>query len=114
MNLRTKTIRGIGWSATSQIARLSMQVVITAILARLLTPSDFGLIAMVAVFSAFVGIFSDFGLSSALIQRKEINNELLSSVFWIGVLLGVLLTLSLSLIHISEPTRQAEISYAVS
>jgi O-antigen/teichoic acid export membrane protein len=47
----------------------------------------------VAVFSAFVGIFSDFGLSSALIQRKEINNELLSSVFWIGVLLGVLLTL---------------------
>ena len=97
MNLRTKTIRGIGWSATSQIARLSMQVVITAILARLLTPSDFGLIAMVAVFSAFVGIFSDFGLSSALIQRKEINNELLSSVFWIGVLLGVLLTLSFAI-----------------
>ena len=96
MNLKTRTIRGIGWSATAQIAQLLMQILILAILARLLTPSDFGLIAMVAVFSNFVSVFANFGLSSAIIQKKEISDETLSSTFWINVGLGALLTLALA------------------
>ena len=59
MTLETRTVRGIGWSATSQIAQLLMAILISAILARLLIPSDFGLIAMVVVFSNFVAIFSN-------------------------------------------------------
>ncbi|MGZ4945460.1 MAG: MOP flippase family protein [Halobacteriota archaeon] len=94
MTLKTKTLHSIGWSATSQVARLLMQILISAILARLLTPSDFGLIAMIVVFSSFVAIFSDFGLSSAIVQRKEIPDGALSSIFWIGVSLGALLTLA--------------------
>ena len=73
-----------------------MQVLITAILARLLTPSDFGLIAMVAVFSAFVAVFSNFGLTSAIIQKKEVSDETLSSTFWVNVGLGALLTIALA------------------
>jgi O-antigen/teichoic acid export membrane protein len=96
MTLESRTIRGIGWSASSQIARLLMQILISAILARLLTPSDFGLIAMVAVFSNFVAIFSDFGLTSAIVQKKEISDEALSSTFWINIGLGALLTLALA------------------
>jgi O-antigen/teichoic acid export membrane protein len=96
MTLKTRTLRGIGWSATSQIARLLMQILITAILARLLTPSDFGLIAMVSVFSSFVSIFSSLGLPSAIVQKKEVNDEVLSSCFWINVGLGALLTVALA------------------
>jgi O-antigen/teichoic acid export membrane protein len=73
-----------------------MQILITAILARLLTPGDFGLIAMVAVFSNFVAIFSDFGLTSAIVQKKEVSDEALSSTFWISVGLGALLTIALA------------------
>ncbi|MBA7617844.1 Teichuronic acid biosynthesis protein TuaB [subsurface metagenome] len=93
MNLKTKTIQGVGWSGISQIARLLIQFGITAILARLLTPNDFGLLAMVVVFTNFVMIFRDFGLTAALIQRKEIIEEHLSSCFWINILVGFLLTL---------------------
>jgi PST family polysaccharide transporter len=73
-----------------------MQILISAILARLLTPSDFGLIAMVIVFSSFVAIFSDFGLTSAIVQKKEVSDETLSSTFWISVGLGALLTIALA------------------
>jgi len=96
MTLKTRTVRGIGWSATSQIAQLLMQILISAILARLLTPSDFGLIAMVTVFSSFVAIFADLGLTSAIIQKQEISEEALSSTFWISVGLGALLTIALA------------------
>jgi O-antigen/teichoic acid export membrane protein len=96
MTLKTTTVRSIGWSATSQIARLLMQILISAILARLLAPSDFGLIAMVTVFSNFVAIFSDFGLTSAIVQKKEVSDEALSSTFWINVGLGALLTIALA------------------
>jgi PST family polysaccharide transporter len=71
-----------------------MQVLMLAILARLLTPSDFGLIAMVTVFSSFVSIFANFGLTSAIVQKKEVSDETLSSTFWINIGLGALLTLA--------------------
>jgi PST family polysaccharide transporter len=73
-----------------------MAILISAILARLLTPSDFGLIAMVVVFSNFVAIFSGFGLTSAIVQKKEVSDEALSSSFWINVGLGALLTVALA------------------
>jgi O-antigen/teichoic acid export membrane protein len=96
MSLTTKTIHGVGWSAISQIVRLLLQVVISAILARLLTPNDFGLLAMVIVFTNFVGLFRDFGLTAALIQRKGLTEEHLSSGFWINILTGLILTLVLA------------------
>jgi PST family polysaccharide transporter len=93
MTLETRTVRSIGWSATSQLAQLLTGILISAILARLLLPSDFGLIAMVLVFSNFVAIFAAFGLTLAIVQKKEISDEALSSTFWITVGLGALLTL---------------------
>jgi O-antigen/teichoic acid export membrane protein len=96
MSLTTRTIQGVGWSAISQIFRLLLQFVITVILARLLTPNDFGLLAMVVVFTNFVSIFRDFGLTAALIQRKGLTEEHLSSSFWINILAGFFLALVLS------------------
>lgn len=73
-----------------------MSILISAILARLLMPSDFGLIAMVLVFSNFVAIFAGFGLTSAIVQKQEISDETLSSTFWINVGLGALLSVALA------------------
>ncbi len=94
--LTTKTVGGIGWSGISQVIRLLFQLGITAILARLITPNDFGLLAMVVIFTNFARIFCDFGLSAALIQRKRLTEEHLSSIFWINVLTGLILAVILA------------------
>jgi len=66
-----------------------MQIGSTMILARLLTPNDFGIVAMVAVFIGFAKIYSSFGLSIATIQQKNITYEQLSACFWINFALGI-------------------------
>jgi len=96
MNLTTKTVKGVGWAGTSQAARLVLQFGITALLARLLTPQDFGLIAMTVVFTNFVMVFRDLGLTAALVQRKELTEEHLSSSFWLNIVAGLLLSLAMA------------------
>jgi len=100
MDLKTKTIQGIGWSGISQVVQLLFHFILIAILARLLTPDDFGLLAMTVVFTGFVMIFCDFGITAALVQHKRITEEHLSSSFWINILTGFVLTL---LLVISAP-----------
>jgi len=96
MSLTSKTVQGIGWSGTSEIICLLLRFGVTAILARLLSPNDFGILAMVFVFTNFVSIFRDFGLTAALIQRKELTEEHLSSSFWINVLVGLFLSICMA------------------
>lgn len=62
-----------------------------AVLARLLLPSDFGLMGMVMVVIGFSQAFADMGLSNAIIQRKEVNDSQLSSFYWINIFTGLLL-----------------------
>lgn len=85
------TISGIGWSVVSRLGRIGLQFVIGAILARLLSPADFGLIAMITVFSGFANIFMDLGFGSALIQKQDARPEHYDSVFWLNVAAGLLL-----------------------
>jgi PST family polysaccharide transporter len=61
------------------------------ILARMLTPADFGLVAMVTAITGFVGLFKDLGLSQATVQRSEINHAQVSTLFWINVAASALL-----------------------
>ena len=93
--LATKTIRGIGWAGISQGLKILLQFIITAILARLLSPNDYGLLAMITVFTSFVAVFKDFGLTAALIQKKDITEEHLSSSFWLNIFTGAVLSLLL-------------------
>jgi len=90
MSLKQSAISGVKWSSVSQVGRQGMQWVTIIILARLLSPSDFGLIGMVMVVVGFVGLFKDLGTSAAVIQRKGVSDELLSSIFWVNVAFGVL------------------------
>jgi PST family polysaccharide transporter len=71
----------------------------TVVLARLLTPQDYGLIGMVAVVTGFIAMFRDLGLSAATIQKEEISSAQISTLFWINLALSVaimLVTASLS------------------
>ena len=62
----------------------------TVVLARLLTPQDYGLIGMVAVVMGFVSMFKDMGLSVATIQKEEITAEQVSTLFWVNLGLSLI------------------------
>ena len=70
-----------------------VSIVATAILARLLTPGDYGLIGMVAVATNFVSIFKDLGLSLATVQSAEISSEQITTLFWVNVSLSAAITI---------------------
>lgn len=84
-----RTARGGVVTMASHGVRLAIGIVATAILARLLSPQDYGLIGMVAVATNFVAMFKDLGLSHATVQRAEISSQQVSTLFWVNVTLSV-------------------------
>lgn len=91
-DLRTKTIRGGLAKIGSQGVNLALRLGSLMILARILDPKDFGLVAMVTVVTGVLGLFRDFGLSTATVQRTSVTEQQLSTLFWINALVGGLLT----------------------
>ena len=87
-------INGIFWTAVQKYSGLIVQIIVTAILARLLTPEDFGVVAIATVLIAFFTLFTDMGIGSAIIQKQDLTQEDLNSIFsftiWGGILLAVL------------------------
>ena len=92
-DLKGRSVRGGLVTLTSQGTLFLLQSVATIVLARLLAPADFGLVAMVTAITGLASAFSDFGLSEATIQRKDITHEQVSALFWINVAIGLGLTL---------------------
>lgn len=93
MDLRQKTLKGFFWSGVAQAGKQGGQYFITILLASLLSPMDFGLLAMAMVFMNFANVFSDLGISAALIQKQDVEARHFSSAFWLNVGVGILLTL---------------------
>ena len=91
MTVTARTVKGIWYSSVSNIIRLSIQLLVTAVLAHLIAPAEFGLFAMVVVFSNLAMILRDLGLGAAIVQKKETDDEMLSSAFWMNVLFGAVL-----------------------
>jgi O-antigen/teichoic acid export membrane protein/glycosyltransferase involved in cell wall biosynthesis len=91
--LRRRTVRGAGATIFLGAVALAIQVVATMVLTRLLTPTDFGLIAMVTTFSLLLVNFGYNGLTEAIVQRDEINHTLASNLFWINIGFGAILTI---------------------
>ena len=81
-------VRGGAVAVAGQGVRTAVRLVGTVALARLLTPADFGLVAMVTVVTGFVGMFTDVGLSAATVQRPKVTHEQVSTLFWLNVTLG--------------------------
>lgn len=94
-NLKSKTISGIAWSIVDNVTKLLLTLFIASILARLLKPDDFGVIAMIFVFTGFLKILRDFGLGASVIQKTNPTSKELDSLFWVTVGFGVFVTLIL-------------------
>ena len=93
MKLSRKALKAVKWSSISQFSRQIIQYLTTLILANILSPNDFGLIALALVITGFIEIFKDLGTSSALIYLNEVNELLISSIFWFNIILGFFFTL---------------------
>lgn len=92
-DLKGRSVRGGAVMMGAQGANFALRIGSTVVLARLLTPADFGLIAMVIAVTNFVMMFKDMGLSIATVQRAEINHAQISTLFWINTAIGFGLTL---------------------
>ena len=90
MSLRKQAVSGIKWVSSAQVGQQAVQFATSIVLARLLGPSDFGLLAMALVVSGFLSVFRDLGTSAAVIQHKDPSQGLLSSIFWANALFGLL------------------------
>lgn len=84
-SLKQKAISGASWSLTGRLLQQGGQFVIGIILARLLTPAEYGLVAMATVFIFVSYVFVDSGFSSALIQKKNCSNKDYSTVFYLNL-----------------------------
>ncbi len=78
---------------TSQGAQFILQSVSAIVLAHMLTPADFGLVAMVTAITGLGQAFADLGLSEATIQHPEIDHDQVSKLFWVNVGIGLMLTI---------------------
>jgi O-antigen/teichoic acid export membrane protein len=91
--LKGKSVRGGAATVLGQGMGIALQIGTTIVLARLLSPTDYGLQSMVLTLTAFFSLFKDAGLSVATIQRETLTHEQISTLFWINLALGAFLTI---------------------
>lgn len=92
-DLKQRSLRSGAVTLTSQGLMFVLQLGSTMILARILTPQDYGMLAMVVSVTGLAGVLSNLGLSTATVQRAEINHEQVSALFWINAGVGAGVTL---------------------
>lgn len=89
--LKSQVLSGISWVAFSNILKQIIQIVSLIIFARLLSPEEFGLYAILMIFVVFFGMFADMGISQAIIHIKEPSDRLLSSIFYFNIFVSLVL-----------------------
>ncbi|MDL2264965.1 lipopolysaccharide biosynthesis protein [Parabacteroides sp. OttesenSCG-928-G07] len=92
-NLKKALFSGVFYTAIAKYSGIIISLVITAVLSRLLSPDDFGVVAVATVIIAFFNLFTDMGLSPAIIQKKELSTNDLSNIFSFTIWTGILLAL---------------------
>ena len=98
MSVDTQNVRspccaaGPPWKGTSQIFLQASRLVVAVLLARMLSPQDYGLAAMALVLASLVIVFSDVALGAALVQRPQLSEADRSTAFWTSVAVGALCT----------------------
>jgi O-antigen/teichoic acid export membrane protein len=91
MSLKEETIHASKWNIGLSLIGQTLQFIFSVVMARLLVPGDFGVFGMAFVFIVFLQLFSQFGMGSALIQKTNLREEDLSSVFWLNLATGIIL-----------------------
>lgn len=97
-SLKNKTVKGIVWSSVERFSVQGIQFLVMIVMARLLTPKDYGLVGMVAIFIAVAQSLVDSGFSQALIRKQNRTETDNSTVFYFNIVVGILLYLVLFVI----------------
>jgi O-antigen/teichoic acid export membrane protein len=92
--LRGRVLRGLVWKGGSSLVRQLLRIAVTVVLARLLSPHDYGVAGMVIVFASLVDIFGDLAIGAALVQRPNLTDDECSTAFWVSVAAGAAFTLA--------------------
>jgi O-antigen/teichoic acid export membrane protein len=87
-DLKERAIRGALAKVCAQATIFTVRVGSVAVLARLLSPGDFGIVGMVTAFTGILNLLKDFGLSAATVQRLEVTDEQISTLFWFNIVFG--------------------------
>lgn len=99
-NLKSKTKKGLYWRFFDQFANYGMQFCVGIVMARLLSPTDYGITALPAVFMLVAGTIQDGGLSNALVRKPDLTEADLSTSFYYSICVGIFyIWLYLSVLH---------------
>lgn len=90
MNMEQRTVRGVIWSLARAWGRRAISTIVVLVLAGLLRPEDFGVVAYASVIVTGVQAIMDLGLSDAIVHREDLRDEHLFSAFWLGLVVGAL------------------------
>lgn len=89
--IKKELAKGVAWTGLSAYTGQILSIIVTMILARLLSPTEFGLIALATVVSSFLGMLSTMGIGPAIIQRKDLTQDNLNSIFTFTLIVGCIL-----------------------
>ncbi len=101
IGIRNRALKAVKWSALAEILSISMQPVVTLVLARLLTPEEFGIVAVATVAVGIAQLFQEFGMGKALIQARDYSQEYANIAFWVNSVLGIVIY---SIIYVAAPS----------
>ena len=93
--IKTKAVKSIFWKFLERISAQVVSLIVSIILARLLDPTDYSVVSIVSIFFAFANVFISGGLNSALIQKKNADNEDYSTVFFLSLIISIIIYLIL-------------------
>ena len=91
MGIRDKAVSGVKWNVVSTITNTVVQILKLAILTRILSKSDFGIIAIAMMVIAFTEIFSELGLTIGIIHKQDITDKQYSSIYWLNISVSVIM-----------------------
>lgn len=94
MSIKQEMVNGVFWTAVQKYSGFFVQLLVSAILARLLSPEDFGVIAVSTVIIAFFALFTDMGIGPAIIQKRNLTEQDLSSILSFTIYVGLFLALA--------------------
>lgn len=97
-SLKQKTTKGLFWSSVERFSNQGVSFIFSIILARILAPSDFGIVAMIGIFFAVAQSFVDSGFSNALVRKTDRREEDLSTCFYFNIGVGIVAYIVLFLI----------------
>ncbi len=98
--LKDKTVKGVGWSAVDNVAQMGVTFVVSILLARLLSPDDYGLLGIIAIFTAVCNTLINAGFTTALIRKIDVTDDDYNTVFIVNLCSSIFLYI---VIYICSP-----------